>query len=114
MTAASSSSSTGISEGPILRRLCLNLAIVVMALGALVMAGWLLHWTAVVQVWPSLPPMKFNTALCFICCGAGLMYLSIGRPQFARWPALIPGVIGLLTLSEYFTGQNLRVDQMFI
>lgn len=114
MTSVASSSGTGISEGPILRRLSLILAVTVMVLGALVMAGWLLRWTAVIQVLPSLPPMKFNTALCFICCGASLLYLSIGRPRFTRWPALVPGVVGLLTLAEYFTGQNLRIDQIFI
>jgi len=85
-----------------------------MALGALVMLGWVFHWTGVIQVLPSLAPMKFNTALAFICCGAGLMCLCIQRPQLTRWSAMVPGVLGLLTLLEYFTAKDFRIDQLFI
>ena len=43
--------------------------------GALVIAGWHAHWTALLQVAPGAASMKYNTALCFILCGlaAGLL-----------------------------------------
>jgi PAS domain S-box-containing protein len=114
MTSVSPSSGNGNSEGLIFRRLCFVLAAGVIALSTLVIIGWFLHWRPVIQVLPSLAPMKFNTALCFICCSAGMLYLSIGRTLVARWLAIVPGTIGFLTLLEYFIGKNFRIDELFI
>jgi PAS domain S-box-containing protein len=111
---ASQSSGKGISEGLNFRRLPLCLGVAVMALGIIVIIGWFAHWRLLVQVLPTLAPMKFNTALCFISCGAGLMCLATQRTRILPWTALLPGTIGLLTLLEYLTGTRFGIDQLFI
>jgi PAS domain S-box-containing protein len=95
-------------------RLPFWLAAAVTILGLLVIVGWLAHWTAIVQVLPHLAPMKFNTALCFIFCGTALMLLNTKFAKFVPWIGVFPGIVGLLTLLEYFTGQDFKVDQLFV
>ncbi|HEX4265259.1 MAG TPA: CHASE3 domain-containing protein [Verrucomicrobiae bacterium] len=85
-----------------------------MALGTLVIIGWFAHWTTVIQVLPSLPPMKFNTALCLTCCGASLMFLYFERRLFVLCSAAVPAAISLLTWLEYLTGEHLGIDQLLI
>ncbi|HWI19451.1 MAG TPA: hypothetical protein VNT81_16975 [Vicinamibacterales bacterium] len=52
---------------------------VLMLVGALVMAGWLLGIRSIVQLDPSFAPMQFNTAACFFLCGVALSGMSWGR-----------------------------------
>lgn len=114
MTKDSPSSGNGTSEGLFFRRLPACLAAAVATLGVLVIIGWLAHWTMVVQVLPHLAPMKFNTALCFICCGTGLMLLSTRLAKLVPWLGVIPAIVALLTLLEYFTGEDFKIDQLFV
>lgn len=83
------------------------------ALGLLVIIGWLAHLPIVIQVLPHLAPMKFNTALCFICCGTALMFLHSKLANLVPWIAAGPGIVGLLTVLEYLTGKDFKIDQLF-
>ena len=84
------------------------------AVGLLVIVGWYQHWTQVIQLVPSLPPMQFNTALGFIFGGLGLKMLR------TRWPlaVLVIGpvlaLLALATLIEYLAGADFGIDQLFI
>ncbi len=67
---------------------------------------------SILQRWLTMKP---NAALCFIFAGLALALPLAARGDFTlsrRWAviALIPALIGLLTLSEYFFGWKLGVD----
>lgn len=87
--------------------------VLVMILGLTVLVGWHAHLPVFVQLNPAFAPMKYNTALCFLCSGAGL--LAIGSTR-RRWVAALLGVVvaavGLLTLLEYALDANLGIDQL--
>jgi PAS domain S-box-containing protein len=83
------------------------------ALGLLVIIAWYSHWTAIIEIMPGLPPMKYNTALGFVFSGAGLMLLRTRR-GLACWPSLVAAFIGGLTLLEYVTGRDFGIDEFFI
>jgi len=85
-----------------------------LVVGIVVIVGWYAHWAAVIQVLPNLPPMKFNTALCFILCGVGLILLTTRRAWAAPWLGGVAALVGLLTLAEYVTGRSFGIDQFFV
>ena len=82
-------------------------------LGAVVMIGWPLHSTTLIQLRPTLAPMLFNTALCILLSGAALALWAWGR--FPRTVSIFGGIIaafGILTLAEYLFRINLGIDQL--
>jgi CHASE3 domain sensor protein len=88
-----------------------------MAVGLTVMTGWYAHWTTVIQISSSFPPMQFNTALGFFLCGAGSALLMSGRispSRIAPWLGGGAALLGLLTFFEYVCGKSFGIDQFFI
>lgn len=83
-------------------------------LGLQVMAGWVLHNLEWVQITPSFRTMKFNTALCFVLSPTALIGLCLKFNRSARLAACVVAVIGSLTILEYITGVNLRIDTLFV
>jgi len=83
------------------------------AIGVLVMIGWLLNLPVLIHVRPTMAPMKFNTALCFVLAGAALCIRVSGRTAVAV-PVLgaVVAIIGGLTLSEYLFDADLKIDQL--
>ena len=62
--------------------------------------------------------MKVNTAICFLLAGISLLVLQRNQPTRIQYQIykLFAGaivVIGLLTLSEYLFGWNLKIDELF-
>ena len=84
------------------------------AAGIAVMIGWYEHWTAVIQIAPSFPPMQFNTALGFVFCGAGFLLLMTRRAAFTPWLGGGAAFLGILTLIQYISGKDFGIDQFFI
>jgi PAS domain S-box-containing protein len=82
-------------------------------LGVLVMAAWYAHWTALIQVLPNLPPMKFNTALGLALGGSSLSLLG-KRPAIAGGFGAAAAAIGLLTALEYLARGNFGIDEFFV
>jgi PAS domain S-box-containing protein len=85
--------------------------------GALVLAGWLLDIVVLKSLSPGFVSMKANTALSMLLAGVALQILSTAPSnRYLRFTALacafIVSVIGILTLSEYFYGWNLDIDQL--
>lgn len=62
--------------------------------------------------------MKANTAICFLLAGVSLILLQRQRPtrlqyRVSQGLAGAIAVIGLLTLSEYLFGWDLKIDRLF-
>jgi len=54
--------------------------------GFLVLIGWHLHLPALIQLRPTLAPMQYNTALCFIIAGVALvLWARNWAPKAPRW-----------------------------
>jgi PAS domain S-box-containing protein len=87
--------------------------------GCLVLVGWTLDIAVLKSILPGLATMKANTALCFILAGVSLGLRSRTRsrafiPQLASGCAIAISAIGLLTLSQYFLGWDLGIDQLLV
>lgn len=82
-------------------------------LGITVIIGWFLHLPALVQIYGSMAPMQFNSAICFLLSG-----LAIGGICFDKFKvSLVLGIIifigAYLTLNQYLLGINLGIDEIF-
>jgi len=83
-----------------------------------VLVGWYLHVGWLTGVGTGVA-MRANTALAFILAGSALLLCL--RPQqtritkiLARGFALVPAIIGALTLSEYLWSCDLHIDQLLV
>jgi PAS domain S-box-containing protein len=90
--------------------------LLVAALGATVLAGYILGVDALKQVVPGFASMKANTALCFLLAGLAAAQRSEGAatPARHRWGtalALGAGTIGAATVLEYVAGVDLGIDE---
>jgi two-component system sensor histidine kinase/response regulator len=85
----------------------------VVALGLTVLAGWISHTPALVQLLPQLPPMTRNAAACFLLCGLALLMVALGSP---RWPVIVcAGLVSagsLLTIVEFVFRLNAGIDEI--
>jgi|RhiMetdeSRZDD1v2_1073273.scaffolds.fasta_scaffold31796_3 PAS domain S-box-containing protein len=92
-------------------------ALAVVAVGLVVMSGWLLDVGRLRGPIPGLIEMKANTAIGFVLCGASL-WLVVQRdldPRLRRVAiacAAAAALIGALSLVEYVLGRNLGIDQL--
>ncbi len=86
-------------------------AVVLTAL--LVIASWYAHWSRVLQMVPGSAPMQYNTALCFVFLGAGLLLLTLRRPRAALLAAALSAGLAGLTLLEYLGHWDLGIDELF-
>ena len=91
-------------------RLC---ALACLALGVVVMVGWVGRFPLLVQLHESWVPMQFNTALGFVLTGAGLGLLSAERLGWSRGTGALLVLLGGLTLTEYVGGLSLGIDEFF-
>jgi two-component system, cell cycle sensor histidine kinase and response regulator CckA len=87
------------------------------ALGIVVLAGWVTQIGPLMTVLPGRIAMKPNTAVAFLCAGIALVLLA--RPYDSsrfRASALIPAAfviaIGLISLVEYSTHSDFLIDQL--
>src|SRR5688572_20984852 len=67
-------------------RLATGAAVLVIALGSTVLAGWFSQTPELIQLLPHLPPMTRNTAASFLLCGLALLMLALRGP---RWIVVI-------------------------
>ncbi len=89
-------------------------ASLLIGLGLVVMLGWFLRSPAIVQINPAFTPMQFNTALCFVLCGAGLWAIALKLWRLALGLGGAVALLAGLTLIQYPTGWSLGVDQVFM
>lgn len=70
-------------------------------LGLAVMVGWHAHAPTLTRVTPSVRPMVYMTALCFLLCGSALVALRFEHRRFAGLAAAAAGLMGAERLVEY-------------
>lgn len=90
------------------------IGLVIALMGGLVMLGWYLQLTPIVQVLPEAAPMRHNTALCFVLSGLALISLVGHR---GRWVLGLGGIVTLiawLTLIQYGLDINLGIDELLV
>lgn len=89
----------------------------VMAIGALVLAGWAMGNETIKSVVPGWAVMKPNTALAFVLAGGALCLLR-GKDQSpvkkaaAALGAIVVMAIGALTLAEYVSRARFGIDEL--
>jgi PAS domain S-box-containing protein len=100
------------SAGDIITRLVL---IAVACVGIAVIVGWHLHLTVLVQVFPGVIPMQYNTALCFIALAVSgwLLFTRRGHRVGPVIGGAFTAVMGALVLYEYATGKSIGIDTLF-
>ena len=90
------------------------------AVGLAVILGWLFDIELLRAGLPGRTPVNPATALAllFAACALWMHHQARGRPDSApvRWLAVAAAslviALGVITLTGYFTGHNLRVDQL--
>jgi signal transduction histidine kinase len=98
-----------------LRTFSLTVGALAAAIGAIVLVGWRLDIEALQSVRTGMASMKPNTALSFLISG---LALSLVQARRVRWHwvglsfALLTALIAGLTLCEYASGVELRIDDV--
>src|SRR3984893_14751068 len=97
---------------------------IAMAVGGLVLVGWMLGMRTLASVFPHYTTMKPNTAFCFVLAGLSLWLLRLPSSQAVEFNpkhgrlgqicAVLVAIIGLLTLGEIFLNLNLGIDQILL
>jgi len=101
------------------RAIFFSATIITMLLGIMVITGWLIHNDFLRELFPGQVRMKFNAALCFILSSFALL-LKVFAPGTKTWTSIsallsaIVFLIGLVTLTEYITGINYGIDELFV
>jgi hypothetical protein len=83
-----------------------------MAFGLLVIVSWHAHWRIIVQMVANTAPMQYNTAICMVLGGLGLVLLTTFLDRFALICAFLMALVGSLTLTEYLAGVDLGIDRL--
>ncbi len=83
-------------------------------LGLTVIAGWILHNPALIQLNPSWVPMQFNTALGFVLTSLATLACLFRRDRLALLAAGLLAFLVSLTLVEYLMKMDLGMDQLFM
>ncbi|MCC5839157.1 MAG: PAS domain S-box protein [Opitutales bacterium] len=107
---------------PIKKRAWTNLpeisAVVVFALGMVVLVAWAVDFPLLKSLLPGEETMKANTAVAFIFLGAALFLVVRGKGESSGWPQVfgglfsgLAGCLGFATLIQYVFGVNLGIDE---
>ncbi len=102
-------SATAWSALRITGSLCGALAVL---LGSLVLTGWALHSTLLIQVEPNMAPMQRNTAVSFILSGIALLGILFARPRLTLMSSAITTAMSLASILEYLFHANWGIDEL--
>jgi signal transduction histidine kinase/sensor domain CHASE-containing protein/ActR/RegA family two-component response regulator len=69
--------------------------------------------STLVQIAPNYAPMQYNTAICFVLSGVGLVLLVLGKRRLVTIIGAIVVAFGSLTLLQYLADVNLGIDELF-
>lgn len=105
----------------LLRRLSIYLSLGIIVIGLSVLTGWLFNITLLKGISSDYIPTKPNTAITFIFCGMALLLQhnkpskqSISLTILGKCIAIVITLYSAFTLSEYITGYDFSIDQLFI
>jgi PAS domain S-box-containing protein len=96
-----------------LQRISFALAVALCLLGLLAAALKLFYPDASPQIAPEIATVKANAALAVFLLGAVLLLIEVGSAKMA-WLALLPALIGALTLVEQAFHFNLGIDELLV
>jgi signal transduction histidine kinase/ActR/RegA family two-component response regulator len=94
-----------------------TVSVLVILVGASVLTGWLKGIPALTSLYLPGPTLKTNAALCLVCTGVANLVLTTTnvrrrRVRLVVWLfAIVPVMLGVLTLSEHVFGWDLGIDQ---
>ncbi|HEV8039165.1 MAG TPA: ATP-binding protein [Bryobacteraceae bacterium] len=89
--------------------LCGALAIL---LGSVVLLGWAVHSTFLIQVAPHLAPMQRNTAFSFALTGLALLGIVWSKPWLTFIGCAITATLAVVTLLEFLLHASLGIDEL--
>jgi len=95
------------------RRITQGAGALLVLLGLIAMAGWLLHLPGLLQILPGQVGMVFSTALCFALAGAALLIPGRWTTLRRRGQTALGGLIVLTAcamLVQYLTQTDLGID----
>ncbi|HIF95153.1 MAG TPA: PAS domain S-box protein [Myxococcales bacterium] len=81
-------------------------------LGGVVLIAWWSHNAELVQILSAFSSMQFNTGLCFVVSGLGLLATALGRWRMGLTCCAFLSLVGLVTLVEYLAGADFGIDQL--
>ncbi|MBI5180253.1 MAG: hypothetical protein HZA05_02470 [Nitrospirae bacterium] len=81
---------------------------IVIFIGCIILIGWLFNIPILKDIIPGTPKMMPNTAIAFVFAGIALRY----KGRIAHAGAIIVIAVGILTLSQYIFGIDLKIDQL--
>lgn len=90
------------------------LGLLCITLGAVVILGWYIKSSTLIQVLPYFAPMQFNTALGFLLSGFGLIFISYQYNTLALFISVTLVCLGFFTLLQYIFSVDLKIDNLFI
>src|SRR5690349_12129240 len=82
-------------------------------LGLAVMLAWHAKLDRLVQLQPTFPPMQYNTALCLLLCGSGVLCLRLSR-VFTMAAAIAVIGIASATLLEFALNASFGIDELLM
>jgi signal transduction histidine kinase len=83
-----------------------------MVLGLVVLLGWVIHSTLLIQVIPEFAPMQRNTAISFVFAGAALWAMVLDRPRLIFISSAGTAAIAVVSLLEYALRLDLFIDRL--
>ena len=96
-----------------LQRISFALAVALCLLGLLALAIKFIYPDASSQIMPEMAAVKTNAVLAVFLLGVVLLMIELGSGNMA-WLALVPALIGTLTLVEDFFHFNLGIDELLV
>jgi diguanylate cyclase (GGDEF)-like protein/PAS domain S-box-containing protein len=96
------------------RRTAAVAAAAVIFVGLLVCALWVFDMPEATRLVSESSSVRFNTGLCFVLGGTGLLLTLGRRPRWALAAILPMLLLTGLTLVEYVLGRNMAIDQLFV
>jgi two-component system, sporulation sensor kinase E len=104
-------------DHPQKNRTIIIISLITIAIGVIVILGWVFKMQVLQSIVPAFEPMRFNTALCYVLFGSALMLT-----QYPAWKygiafvilSLLGTLIGLITLSQNLFHFDAGIDQLFV
>ncbi len=92
-----------------------SICIIVLAVGFMVLTGWLLKIPSLTSIIPEYANMKVNTSLLFILSSFELYLILVNKwKSLHRILCLIISLFGLITLLQYEFQLNLNIDEFIV
>ncbi|HSQ97279.1 MAG TPA: CHASE domain-containing protein [Rickettsiales bacterium] len=86
----------------------------VLVTGLVVMYGWYIESSVLVQVLPYFAPMQFNTALCFSLSALGILSVNKSKFLLSNFCAALVITISFITIIQYIFSLNFGLDTLFV